>query len=179
MCINSQSGVPTYQQHPLGAETQIPGPPPDQCFTKPSMWGGGSELSGGCDCRPPLPGVGRVGLGPPGAFCSQEGRGGPGETAVGVRAGKGLPLPGGEARGRPEAAGAPGPSRSWADKGRGCPLKGGVGTPRGEFRRRSSGGRRRENGCRAVELLSPDEADRPGYRGVSKSSRGPLGDPNA
>lgn len=62
---------------------------------------------------------------------------------------------------------------------RGCPLKGGVGTPRGEFRRRSSGGRRRENGCRAVELLSPDEADRPGYRGVSKASRGPQGDPNA
>lgn len=70
--------------------------------------GGVSELSGGWDCRPPLPGVGRVGMGPLRALGSQEeGRGEPGETAVGVHAGKVLPLPGGEARVRPEAAGVP------------------------------------------------------------------------
>lgn len=40
MRVGSQSGFPTHLQHHLG-EVQIPGSPPDPCFTTSSVQGGG------------------------------------------------------------------------------------------------------------------------------------------
>lgn len=55
-------------------------------------------------------------------------------------------------------------------QGRKCPLQGGTGTAKDEFRLGSRRGRRRENSCKEMELLSPEKADRPAYISVSKVS---------
>lgn len=135
-------GSPHTQQHHLGAEMQIPGPPQDLCFNPPSVGVGGvlSSGEGGTNRPTPHPNA-HLGCAPWGFH--EQGEKSAGQDRVGVHGG-----------GRP--------SVSWRSDG--------AWEAQGRLGMRSSWGRggKRRDSCRAKQLLCPEKAGRPGHRGVPR-----------